>query len=94
MKRTRSERRHFAQVAIKKAIRTIKLMQINNEPIDPSYLQHMVSTHCRPCSCPMCGNPRRYFKRHTLKEVKAKADFEKQFTEMVSDDNTGSTESI
>ena len=29
------------------------------------------STHGKPCSCPMCGNPRRHFGEKTMQEIKA-----------------------
>ena len=25
----------------------------------PSWIGNMISTHCKPCSCTSCGNPRR-----------------------------------
>jgi hypothetical protein len=34
-----------------------------------------------PCSCTMCGNPRRHFKDRTLQELKADAAFRSQIEE-------------
>ena len=28
----------------------------------------LASTHCKPCSCPMCGNPRKHFNELTVQE--------------------------
>jgi transposase len=94
MKRTRAERRHFAKVAIARCIRTIKAIDPDEKNIDKDFLNQMVSTHCKPCSCPVCGNPRRYFKKHTLKEVKATEEFEEQLKETVNYDYSGSTQFI
>ena len=35
---------------------------------DPRMIAHMAATHCKPCSCPLCGNPRRHFEKLTIQE--------------------------
>ncbi|MGC4117969.1 MAG: hypothetical protein QM765_26155 [Myxococcales bacterium] len=39
------------------------------------HLGLLVSTHGKPCSCPMCGNPRRYEKQKlTVQERRARQE--------------------
>jgi hypothetical protein len=39
------------------------------------HLGLLVSTHGKPCSCPMCGNPRRFDKqRMTVQELRARQE--------------------
>lgn len=40
---------------------------------DGEYAKILIKTHV-PCSCPMCGNPRRYFGERTIQEKKAFLD--------------------
>jgi len=35
------------------------------------WIVRMASTHCKPCSCVGCGNPRKHFGRLTRKELMA-----------------------
>jgi len=44
---------------------------------DPAFIGSLVTTHTR-CSCPMCGNPRRWFGELTLQERRAEIDAEEQ----------------
>ena len=39
--------------------------------MDPRHVGKTASTHGKPCSCPMCGNPRRHFHKVTMQEKKA-----------------------
>lgn len=39
--------------------------------------QYLISTRV-PCSCMMCGNPRRYFNEKTIQELKADVTFQEQ----------------
>lgn len=33
-------------------------------PLGDREIGKEASTHCKSCSCPMCGNPRKYFKKN------------------------------
>jgi hypothetical protein len=48
-------------------------------------LAHIVETHGVPCSCYMCGNPRRYFKETSLQEKKFEDEFESQMEEILDE---------
>lgn len=41
-------------------------------------IAHRVYNNLKPCSCWMCGNPRKYEKKVTLQEYKHKLSFEEQ----------------
>jgi len=40
---------------------------------DPAFIGGLVTTHTR-CSCPMCGNPRKWFGTLTRQELRADID--------------------
>lgn len=42
-----------------------------DDMIDEKRIGKTASTHGKPCSCPMCGNPRRHFGEKTRQETKA-----------------------
>jgi hypothetical protein len=50
--------------------------------VNKDWINHMASTHCVPCSCSMCGNPRRYFGAITIQEIKCEEDMHTQENEM------------
>lgn len=79
MKRTRAERRHYAQKAKDKTRRILKGWSWSGEG-EPTELRvaKMSQTHCVNCSCYMCGNPRKYYDDITIQEKKAKEDYEEQ----------------
>jgi hypothetical protein len=62
------------------------------EEISPDEAKHYVGgveTHLGsyrktkvPCSCPMCGNPRKYFGEKTVQEKKSDEDFKQQLNEL------------
>jgi hypothetical protein len=43
---------------------------------DPARVGKWASTHGKPCSCYMCGNPRRHFGEKTRQELIADINFE------------------
>ena len=46
------------------------------------WLNIMVTTHAKPCSCSMCGNPRRYFNDKTIQEKKFEIEVKEQLEEV------------
>ncbi len=46
----------------------------DGELMDGKHVGVVASTHGKPCSCPMCGNPRRHFHEKTRQEIVAKMD--------------------
>jgi hypothetical protein len=65
--RDRAWRRAKQEKAKTKAKRVLKQWH-HMHVEDPETIGHMASTGCKPCSCPMCGNPRRHFKQLTVQE--------------------------
>ena len=43
----------------------------SEELLDNRHIGKIASTHGKPCSCPMCGNPRRHFHEVTMQEKRA-----------------------
>jgi hypothetical protein len=41
---------------------------------NPIWVGRMAQTHCKPCSCPGCGNARRHFGRRSRQELRAALD--------------------
>lgn len=41
-----------------------------DKDLTPDAIGHAAGTHCRACSCWMCGNPRRYWNELTVQERK------------------------
>jgi hypothetical protein len=70
MSRGRAWRRHHARRMKKRAARLlIKIWCADGEwAPTTTAIGIWASTHCRPCSCTSCGNPRKYFGRPTLQE--------------------------
>ena len=48
---------------------------------DPAFIGGLVTTHTR-CSCPMCGNPRKWFGELTRQERLAEIDAYEQLAEI------------
>ena len=65
----RAIRRHHYQRMKAKAEWVLKNMW-GHKTLDDRQIGIAVSTHCKSCSCPMCGNPRRYFNELTVQEKK------------------------
>lgn len=59
-----------------KARRVLSIWRVS----DPLLLQRMRYTR-KPCSCPMCGNPRRWFGERTRQEQMADLAFQEQSSE-------------
>lgn len=70
--RTKAFRRAEEKKAKNKAKRSMLGEGVDSE----RKLGKLASTHCKPCSCPLCGNPRKYFKARTLEEMRSDLDIE------------------
>ena len=67
--RDRAYRRKEISKAKQRAYKVLKdSWAYNPEDIDPKNIGKVASTHGKPCSCYMCGNPRKYFKELTIQE--------------------------
>lgn len=62
----RSKRRFQKVLQKKKAVKILKSWGCK---CTPSEIGKIARTKT-PCSCPMCGNPRKYFKDRTIQELK------------------------
>lgn len=65
MSRSRAERRHHMD-RIKKRVRGY--YQFAREPVNPREVCGKLARTRTPCSCPMCGNPRKHFGSLTRQE--------------------------
>ena len=66
--RTRSERRHHHQRMLNKVKNFGWLKSwFGTEEIREEHIRQITETR-KPCSCHMCGNPRKHFKQKTLQE--------------------------
>lgn len=65
--RNRAERRVKAQKVKRKCKRIARDW---GKEISAVFIGKLASTHGRPCSCHMCGNPRKHYKQKTLQEKK------------------------
>lgn len=87
MSRTLEYRRDREKISKIRAIRKVKAnkWEIEGKTTDQSedkvFIGKMASTHGASCSCPMCGNPRRYFKEITKQEKKSNENFREQIKE-------------
>lgn len=67
--RDRAFRRNQTIRAKRKALIVLKdSWDYNPKDVDPRNIGKVASTHGKPCSCWMCGNPRRYFGELTVQE--------------------------
>lgn len=53
--------------------------------VTPKFIGRLATTH-KPCSCYMCGNPRKYFKQDTIQELRESQDDVEQGVEDYSED--------
>lgn len=72
---SRAVRRHHRKRIFKKRKR--KCQERYGCDHDDIFYRQMINTPT-PCSCFMCGNPRRHFGEITLQERKAKLDYQEQ----------------
>lgn len=77
----RSLRRYYAEKARRRARQILSLWQSrSNGRFDYDARQVGMMAHTpAPCSCPMCGNPRRHFRQRTRQE---KVAVERELAEM------------
>ena len=62
-------RRHQDWKAKEKAKFVMKhIWETDEEWFTPTAIGLNASTHCKPCSCMACGNPRKWFGEKTRKE--------------------------
>jgi excinuclease UvrABC ATPase subunit len=88
MRRNKAFRRAQSQKAKIKAIRYLKeRLNYSEEEITPEAVGKHASTHNRPCSCEMCGNPRKFFNEKTLSEKKAEIDLKEQMKSVRKKEN-------
>jgi hypothetical protein len=62
-------RRH-QDIRAKRKARFVMKYLWDDTTITPKRIGVNASTHCKPCSCYMCGNPRKYFNELTIQEQK------------------------
>lgn len=63
MTRTRAFRRHKLETVKKRVVRYCTC------PVKDAKTIGQVAQTRKPCSCPMCGNPRKWFGQRTLQEI-------------------------
>lgn len=70
--RTRAERRHHHDRMLKKAENSFWCKAIKQFVTEDEYHIRIakLSETRAPCSCHMCGNPRKYFNTKTLQEIR------------------------
>lgn len=59
--------------AKKQKYKKIIQVWIGKEP-SPKQVGHLYQTHGKPCSCYMCGNPRKFLKKRTRQELRSLLD--------------------
>lgn len=73
-KKSRADRRHHHQRMIDK-VKKFRFVQPEfyngNETLRQKHIRKMAETRT-PCSCHMCGNPRRMFNEETMQEKRIK----------------------
>lgn len=75
------------QLGLKKAKRIIRIFTkrfqkiYNDYYADPEIVGKLLSTRV-PCSCWMCGNPRKHFSDLTKQELCAKIEFESEIKDL------------
>lgn len=83
MNRSKDFRRFQENKMKKKAKRVLKINSFGEitRDKDPKQVGRYAHVHCCPCSCNMCGNPRRHFigkNRLTVEELKADITMKEQ----------------
>jgi len=66
MERTKAFRRSCDRKAKSKAKNSVI-----GRGMDERGIGKMANCHCKPCSCEMCGNPRKFFGERTLREKRS-----------------------
>ena len=68
--RTRAERRHHHQRMIKKAKKSFMCTALKEFVTEEEWYEKVakLSETRAPCSCHMCGNPRKHYKEITIQE--------------------------
>jgi len=66
--RDRAYTRLQAATAKQKAVKVMKGWDYKSEDITPQRIGKMAGVHGKPCSCVLCGNPRRHFGELTVQE--------------------------
>ncbi|WP_419173456.1 hypothetical protein [Victivallis lenta] len=81
MERSKAFRR-FQDRQWKKRAKELLLMHRQNlhewELPDSREIGRLAGCHCRPCSCFMCGNPRKFFSELSLQERRVEIDFQEE----------------
>lgn len=69
IERTRAFRRSCEKKAKRKAQNSMIGVGMDQRGIGK-----LAHCHCKPCSCEMCGNPRKFFNEKTLREKRSDID--------------------
>ena len=69
--RTKAFRRNCDKKAKAKARNSLMAKWPMDGKTDDKRIGRLASTHCKPCSCEMCGNPRKFFGEKTLREKRS-----------------------
>jgi len=64
-----------------RAERISKMWDSQGIPLSLENCKRLVATPT-PCSCPMCGNPRKYFGYVTIQEKRSNDDFNEQLKDV------------
>lgn len=67
----RAERIHHNERIKKKVKRRLQRRWQQYRDVDDRAVGKATSTHLVDCSCPMCGNPRKWFGKKTKQEIQA-----------------------
>ena len=76
MERTKAFRRSCEKKAKNKAKKSLMAKWPMDEKTDDRRIGRLASTHCKPCSCEMCGNPRKWLGLKSLQERRSEMDSE------------------
>jgi hypothetical protein len=79
--RKRAWRRHYYQLQKKRAKR-VHAWWIVQSDIDESIWGRWANT-MKPCSCVMCGNPRKYYNELTMQERRAEYSYSEYMSEFI-----------
>jgi len=74
-------RENQAKLKAKRYLKRISFLGEKSTAEDLTQVGRMASCHCKPCSCYMCGNPRKHFGDVTMREKKSKESFLEEIEE-------------
>ena len=77
--KSRAQRRHDANRMEARARKVVRRWTLDDTPrlqFDEKAHARRMRDNLKPCSCPMCGNPRRYWHEPTIQERRRLQDDE------------------